>query len=172
MSAPPCDWSPFVVVPDGAKAPSPRSLSGPHGVTDRMRIAAFAELQAREAFRWGAATFDDASPELRQAWRDLADEEDRHLGWLLDRMEALGASPADRAVSAHLWRGLTGCDNAHSFAWYMAKAEDRGRIAGERFGESLASLDPTSAELFARIAADEADHIDLALRFYPQSDRA
>ena len=35
-----------------------------------MRIAAFAELQAREAFRWGAATFPDAPEELRAAWRN------------------------------------------------------------------------------------------------------
>jgi len=170
VSAP--DWSPFVTVADGAKAPGPRALSRPEGIGDRMRIAAFAELQAREAFRWGAATFPDAPEELRAAWRTLADEEDKHLGWLLDRMAVLGFGPEDRAVSAHLWRGLTACNTAHEFTWYMAKAEDRGRIAGERFGEALAARDPATAELFAQIAREEADHIELAMRFYPESDRA
>lgn len=170
MSAP--DWSPFVTVAPGAKAPGPRALSRDEGIGDRMRIAAFAELQAREAFRWGAKTFADAPDALRGAWTTLADEEDKHLGWLLDRMAALGFAPGGRAVSAHLWRGLTACTTAHEFTWYMAKAEERGRIAGERFGEALAARDPESAALFARIAQEEADHIALARRYYPESDRA
>lgn len=160
-----------MTVPAGAKAPGPRRLGGPDGIGDRMRIAAFAELQAREAFRWGAATFDGAPDALRGAWRTLADEEDKHLGWLLVRMRELGVTPSGRAVSAHLFRGLTDCRTAHEFAWYMAKAEDRGRIAGEQFAERLAAVDPTSAALFGQIAAEEADHIALALRFFPESDR-
>jgi len=171
-SPPPRDWTPFVTVPDGGKTPGPRALSGPAGLGDRMRIAAFAELQAREAFRWGADGFLGAPAPLREAWRMLADEEDKHLGWLLARMEQLDVRPDGRAVSAHLWRGLTACATPHEFAWYMAKAEERGRIAGERFAEALQSRDPQSAALFGQIAKEEADHIELALRFYPDSDRA
>ncbi|MCO4770008.1 MAG: DUF455 family protein [Deltaproteobacteria bacterium] len=166
------DWSPFDVVADGAKPPGPRALSRPEGVGDRMRIAAFAEIQAREAFRWGADTFEDAPDALKEAWRTLADEEHKHLGWLLDRMAVLGFAPEGRPVSAHLWRGLTACTTAHEFTWYMAKAEDRGRIAGERFGAALAETDEESAKLFALIAKEEADHIALAMRYYPASDRA
>lgn len=166
------DWAPFLTVGPDARSPGPRKLGGPHGVGDRMRLAAFAELQAREAFRWGAQTFDDAPPALRDAWRDLAAEEDKHLGWLLDRMAALQIDPAARPVSAHLFRGLTDCRTAHEFAWYMAKAEDRGRIAGERFAHKLATSDPISARLFGQIASEEEEHIALALRFFPESDRA
>lgn len=168
----PPDWAPFVTVADGAKAPGPRKLGGPHGIGDRMRVAAFAELQAREAFRWGADVFDDAPGDLRQAWRTLADEEDKHLGWLLHRMQELGVTPEGRLVSAHLFRGLTGCTSAHEFAWYMAKAEDRGRIAGEQFAAKLEAVDPVSAGLFGQIAREEADHIALAMRYFPKSDRA
>ncbi len=165
------DWSPFCTVIDGAKVPGPRALSRPEGLGDRMRIAAFAELQAREAFRWGAGRFTEVPPPLRQAWLTLADEEDKHLGWLLVRMKELGIEPHDRMVSAHLWRGLTACSTPHEFTWYMAKAEERGRIAGERFAQALSDRDPTSARLFAQIAKEEADHIALAMRFYPTSDR-
>lgn len=136
-----------------------------------MRIAAFAELQAREAFRWGADAFSDAPGPLREAWLTLADEEDKHLGWLLVRMKELCIEPDDRMVSAHLWRNLTACGDPHEFAWYMAKAEERGRVAGERFAEALADRDPISARLFDQIAKEEADHIALAMRFYPTSDR-
>ena len=74
-------------------------------------------------------------------------------------------------MSAHLWRGLTACGSAHEFAWYMAKAEERGRVAGERFAQALARRDAPSAALFQQIAREEADHIALAMRFYPTSDR-
>ena len=168
----PPDWAPFLTVAEGVKTPGPRGLGGPHGLGDRMRIAAFAELQAREAFTWGADTFDDAPTELREAWRALAVEEHKHLTWLLQRMAELGIAPEDRAVSAHLFRGLTDCRTAHEFAWYMAKAEDRGRIAGYQVAKKLASADPITADIFQRIATEEEDHIALAMRFYPESDRA
>ncbi len=168
---PPPDWAPFLAVAPGLSCPGPRKLGGPHGLGDRMRIAAFAELQARQAFLWGAATFDEAPDALRQAWRDLAAAEDKHLRWLLERMAALGIPVQDRPVSPHLFAGLTDCRTAHEFAWYMAKAEDRGRIAGEQFARKLATSDPESARIFGQIAAEEQEHIDLALRFFPESDR-
>ena len=170
-ASPTPDWRPFVVLPDGARSPGARRLGGPDGVGDRLRIAAFAELQARQAFAWGARSFPDAPEELRAVWTELAAQEDKHLGWLLARMEVLGVAPGGRPVSDHLFRGLLDCTTAHAFAWTMAKAEERGRVAGEAFAAALHGIDPTSASLFGQIAAEEADHIELALRFFPESDR-
>ncbi|MDE2293081.1 MAG: hypothetical protein KGL53_13450, partial [Elusimicrobia bacterium] len=88
------DWSPFAVCPPGALPPPVRPVGTPEGVADRLRSAAFAELQAREAFRWAAESFSDAPEELRAQWRALALAEDRHLGWLLGRLAARGVDPA------------------------------------------------------------------------------
>jgi len=44
----------------------------------------------------------------------------------------------------------------------MAKAEDRGRHAGEQFYETLLKIDSTTAELFKKIAEEETIHIRLA----------
>jgi uncharacterized ferritin-like protein (DUF455 family) len=161
------DWSPFVVVEPDQRPEPPRAIQTPGGVEDRLRTAAFAELQAREAFRWGAARYSDAPPGLADAWRGLAVAEQRHLDWLLARLAALGHSPSAKPVSDRLWRSLTSCDTARSFAVFMAEAEERGRQAGVRFCEQLARVDPESAQVFGKIANEEVAHIALAKKYFP-----
>ncbi|HVE13951.1 MAG TPA: ferritin family protein, partial [Elusimicrobiota bacterium] len=121
-------WAPFAVCAAGERAPAPRGLESAEGVGDRLRTAAFAELQAREAFRWAARECSDACEELRAAWRGLAEAEERHLGWLLARMRALGQDPAARPVSAALWDSLTRRRSARDFAALISSAEERGRL--------------------------------------------
>jgi uncharacterized ferritin-like protein (DUF455 family) len=136
-------------------------------VSDRLRAAAFAEIQAREAFFWAAERFASDAPEgLCEAWRRLARAEDKHLQWLLHRLTELGFHAGDRPVSDHLWRSFLLCRSAEEFARFMASAEDRGRIAGERFYASLKTTDPVSAEIFRKIAEEEIEHIELAARFF------
>jgi uncharacterized ferritin-like protein (DUF455 family) len=163
------DWSPFRVLPRGVRTEPPRSIHTPEGVGDRLRAAAFAEIQAREAFLWGAGHPTWEIPEsLRTAWRGLALAEQRHLDWLLQRMQELGVPIDGRAVSDQLWVSLTTCISPRDFAHYMASAEERGRRAGERFDEQLRETDPVTARIFGRIAEEEVSHIELAAKYYPE----
>jgi uncharacterized ferritin-like protein (DUF455 family) len=136
------------------------------GVGDRLRTAAFAELQAREAFLWAADTFEDAPAELREAWRGLAYEEQKHMDWLMNRMQVLGISVTERKVSDMLWRSLMTCKTGREFAAFIATAEERGRKAGVRFQAGMAQSDPESARIFGKIAEEEVSHIEIATRFY------
>lgn len=160
-------WHPFRIAPDGERGDPPRAITTLQGIGDRMRAAAFAEVQARDAFLWGAEKFTDAPESLRRAWTALAAAEQRHLDWLLRRMEELGIDLRERQVSDQLWRTLTSCTSAETFAVYMATAEDRGRRAGERFHQALAERDPVSAEIFRKIAEEEVAHIALASKYFP-----
>lgn len=160
-------WQPFQLAPDGRRAEAPRAIHTAEGIGDRLRAAAFAEIQAREAFLWAAEYFQDASAELRLAWRELATAEQRHLDWLIQRMNELGIDPAGRTVSDFLWQSFMVCKTANEFAHFMANAEERGRQAGERFREALKEIDPKSAEIFGKIAEEEVEHIALAQKFYP-----
>lgn len=159
-------WDPFRVEANTLVAP--RSILQPdkQGIGDRLRTAAFAELQAEAAFEWAAERFTDAPEELREGWRHLAREERKHFGWLMTRMSELGIDVADRPVSDVLWQSLVGCASARDFALYMADAEERGRRAGERFCEKLRTVDPATAAIFGQIALEERGHIALAQRFY------
>ena len=93
------NWEPFVVCPSGVRAPDSRGINTPEGLGDRLRTAAFAEFQAREAFRWAVSRFPSAPGRLRETWELLAGEEDRHFGWLVGRMAELRVDPAARPVS-------------------------------------------------------------------------
>lgn len=166
MTAQTPDWSPFVTVPPGQRAAAPRALGSGHGVGDRLRAAAFAELQAREAFDWAADRFVDAPDKLIGTWRNLARAEQRHLGWLLQRMDELGVDPAGRPVSDGLWHSLMTCADAEHFCRWIADAEERGRAAGERIGRKLSGVDPITAAIFTKIADEEVAHIAVARRFF------
>lgn len=164
------NWEPFRLTPSGAHPDAPRSISTPEGVGDRLRAAAFAELQAREAFLWASSRFLDTPAGLHEAWKALALAEQRHLDWLLGRMTDLGIDLRERKVSDYLWISLTSCQSAEEFAVFMANAEERGRIAGERFFQSLKDRDSITAEIFRKIAEEEIEHIALAKRFFPESE--
>ncbi len=174
MTLPPLqpDWGPFRLVPRGQHAEPPRSIRTREGVADRLRAAAFAEIQARDGFRWAAEQFQDAPEALRSAWIGLSKEEEKHLGWLLARLEALGFGISDRAVSDHLWHSFLACKTAEEFARFMANAEERGRVAGERFESDLRESDPESARIFGTIALEERSHIELARKFFPDKERS
>jgi uncharacterized ferritin-like protein (DUF455 family) len=160
-------WDPFHVSPKGEKADLPRSLDTFEGVGDRLRSAAFAEIQAREAFLWGAQNFPEASEDLKGAWRMLAKSEQRHLEWLLQRMIELKVDIRERRVSDQLWYSLISCTTAKEFALFMASAEERGRVAGVRFHQALLKKDPVTAEIFGKIAEEEVSHIALAQKYFP-----
>lgn len=168
----PRDWKPFRILPRDERAAPPRDIQSREGIGDRLRTAAFAEIQARDAFLWAADRFLDAPPGLADAWRKLAADEDRHLNSLLNRMKELELPVDERGVSDWLWVSLMECETARGFATYMAGAEERGRKAGVRFYETLAKTDPVSANIFRVIAEEEVEHINLASRFFPEETQA
>jgi rubrerythrin len=156
------NWAPFQVCKEGEKPPYPRSLSTPEGLGDRLRFVAFAELQAHHAFALAADSFEGLPEQARVIWRTLAQEEKKHLNWLLQRMTSLGIEANERPLSLALWKSFDRCETPKDFAVFMANAEERGRIAGEKFYETLLKTDPVTAALFQKIAEEEQEHIRLA----------
>jgi uncharacterized ferritin-like protein (DUF455 family) len=163
------DWSPFVVCAPEEHAPASRGLGGPDGLGDRLRTAAFAERQAAEAFRWAADGFTEAPDGLRAAWKELAADENKHLGWILQRMKELRVELGARPVSDRLWRSLMRCRDHREFARLMTRAEERGKAAEESFRRSLAERDPVTADIFGRIAEEEERHIGLQRAYAEES---
>ena len=163
------NWQPFAICPDGVKAAYPRSLQTAVGLGDRLRFVAFAEKQATHAFDLAAELFTEVGPGVAEIWRALAKEEAKHLQWLLWRMEELKVDVAERPQSLALWKSFDRCATASEFAVFMANAEERGRIAGEQFYETLKELDPTTAQIFYQIAIEEREHIRLAQTIIDQN---
>ncbi|MBY0517248.1 MAG: ferritin-like domain-containing protein [Bacteriovoracaceae bacterium] len=155
-------WSPYIL----GKVPKSRSISTVEGLGDRLRFVAFAERQAALAFKEAASRFTDASCELREAWLWVSKEEEKHERWLLARMEELSQRVEACPVALDLYLSFERCHSAHEFALYMSNAEERGRVAGEKFGEILKERDPVTAKIFAQIAAEEREHVAMVAKFF------
>jgi uncharacterized ferritin-like protein (DUF455 family) len=154
------NWHPFEIRTH--KPDAIRSLIAPGGVEDRLRVVAFAEVQARDAFRWGAARFPEAPAAWREEWLRFADVEDRHAQMLLDRMDSLGLSVAGRAVSDKLTRLCHLAEDPVTFLFLLSSAEERGMEAGHTLGQQMKPVDEASAAVFAQIASEEVEHVDSA----------
>jgi uncharacterized ferritin-like protein (DUF455 family) len=153
------EWHPFRI---RAKADAIRSLSTPEGIADRLRVVAFAELQARDAFLWGAERYPEAPAAWREAWIRFAAVEDRHAQMLLSRMEELKIPLEDRWVTDKLTRLCRLAEDPITFLFLLASAEERGMEAGFTLGEQMTPYDSTSAALFRQIADEEVEHVAMA----------
>ena len=55
-------WGRFLVVAPGERPARMRSIVSPEGIADRLRSAAMAEIQARDAFLDAAERFEHEAP--------------------------------------------------------------------------------------------------------------
>ena len=155
------DWAPFRICKENEKPAYLRSLSTQEGLGDRLAFVAFAEKQAAFAFKIASEIYD--VPEaVKKIWQFLSKEEEKHLEWLLLRMKELSIDPSERLQSLALWKSFDCCETPTEFATFISNAEDRGRIAGEKFYNTLLTVDPKTAKLFQQIAKEEVEHIRLA----------
>lgn len=150
------NWQPFRLAP---KADAIRAISTAEGVGDRLRVVAFAELQARDAFRWGAERFPDAPAEWREEWLRFAEVEDRHAKMLLSRMAELGVEAGSRTVTDKLTRLCRMSEDAITFLFLLSSAEERGMEAGNVLAKQMEAHDAASAAIFAQIAEEEIEHV-------------
>lgn len=160
------DFRPFILCPPGERPPKPRPMHIREGLGDRMRTAAFAELQAIAAFQWAAEKFKDVPEALRDDWKAQIKDESRHFNLIRRRMEELGLTLTDRPVSTALWESLQECTTGREFCIRIAAAEERGRQAGVRLVGFLEKSDPETAAVFRQIADDEVAHVALAATYF------
>ncbi len=156
-------WAPFQV--KGLKPENVRPLESGAGVEDRLRLVAFAELQARDLFRMGAERFRGSAPsEWIETWLRFAEVEERHAQMLLTRMASLGHKPGARSVSCKLWHLCLRAETSEDFLFRLSSAEERGMEAGFILGRDMASIDAESALIFRQIAEEEVEHVEMATR--------
>jgi uncharacterized ferritin-like protein (DUF455 family) len=153
-------WKPFLIKERGDTI---RPLNGPEGVADRLRLVAFAEVQARDAFFWGAEHFAGQIPEdWRSTWIRFAEVEERHANLLLQRLVDIGGDVGARAVSDKLSRLCRAAEDPIHFLFLLSSAEERGMESGLLLGKQMESVDAISAKIFQQIAEEEVEHVEAA----------
>jgi uncharacterized ferritin-like protein (DUF455 family) len=145
------------------KPDSIRPMQSPEGVADRLRVVAFAELQARDLFFYGRERFAGRVPGgWERDWERFSRVEDRHAQLLLDRMARLGTDPGARAVSDKLSRLCRMAEDPVLFLFLLSGAEERGMEAGFTLEEQMRKIDAESAAIFGLIAKEEVEHVNSA----------
>jgi uncharacterized ferritin-like protein (DUF455 family) len=140
-----------------------RPLSAPEGVADRLRVVAFAELQARDLFRYGCERFKGLAPSHWLAeWERFSIVEDRHAQMLLTRMAEIGVEAGARSVSDKLSRLCRNTDDPVLFLFLLSSAEERGMESGMVLAEQMQKFDAVSSAIFAQIASEEVEHVESA----------
>lgn len=157
------NWTPYTIGVPGKIRP----MNTPEGLSDRIRVAAFAERQAYYAFTQAITIFAGEAPrDLILAWHKIAEEESKHEKWLLKRMEELDFNIAEVPVSLGLYNSFVNCKSVKEFTHYISDSEEKGRIAGIKFAEFLKITDPKTSKIFSDIAAEEVFHISLAAQYF------
>ena len=99
----------------------------------------------------------------------MADDEARHLGWCLQRLEELGHDYGDMPAHDLLWQGAE-ASKAHVATRMVVipmVQEARGLDAGPRLAEKLGSLgDAKSAAIVRRIAEEEKAHVAVGVVWF------
>lgn len=161
-------WSPFRLA---IKAETIGKLGQVNGVVDRLRLVCFAELQARDLFRYGAKKFLGIAPqEWIDSWEMFAEVENRHGQMLWDRFHELGGSIESKAISNKLYRHCISTEDYILFLFLLSSAEERGMESGYILSDQMHSVDPKSAEIFKQIAEEEVEHVESATRFLKEFD--
>ena len=154
-------WKPFRIV--SGKGDFIRPLTAKDGVLDRLRLVAFAEVQAKEAFLWGAEKFKGIAPDAWiDEWTRFAAVEERHANMLLTRFHELGGSLEERSLSDKLMRLCMAAEDPVTFLFLLSSAEERGMEAGFTLGKQMELVDGVSAKIFHTIAEEEVEHVHAA----------
>lgn len=99
----------------------------------------------------------------------VADDESRHLGWCLQRLEELGHEYGCMPAHNLLWEGCAASrgDVLDRMAVVPMSQEARGLDAGTRLAERLVGWgDNISAAIVARIAEEERAHVAVGVAWF------
>lgn len=131
-----------------------------------LHTLAHIELNAVDLAWDTAVRFSSLSDVLPQQffadWARVADDESRHLGWCLARLEELGVAYGDEDAHNQLWLGAeaTAGDVLDRLVVVPCVQEARGLDAGPRLAARLVGAgDVRSAAIVRKIAAEEWAHV-------------
>jgi len=152
------------------KIPNPKQSPLPLNV-HMLHTLAHIELNAIDLAWDTVARFSSLGlPEAFYAdFAHVADDESRHLGWCLQRLEELGHAYGDMPAHDLLWEGAQ--MSSDDLSWRMCMVpmaqEARGLDAGPRLADKLCGFgDNRTSKIVTRIAEEEKAHVAVGVVWF------
>lgn len=139
-------------------------IAGMRDPAQRARILhalANHELQAIELFAWALLAFPAAPRGFRAGLLAILADEQRHLALYCERLAAHGVGFGDLPVTGHFWRKLDQLATPLGFVCAMGLTFENANLdfAGEYAAAARAVGDDATADVLARVHADEIGHV-------------
>jgi len=152
------------------KVPSPKQSSLPLNVY-MLHNLAHIELNAIDLAWDTVARFSEIGlpPAFYADFAHVADDESRHLGWCLQRLEELGYSYGDMVAHDLLWEGaeLSSGDVSWRMCVVPMSQEARGLDAGPRLVQKMVGWgDNRSGAIVDRISLEEKAHVAIGVAWF------
>ncbi|KAF5835194.1 hypothetical protein DUNSADRAFT_7784 [Dunaliella salina] len=159
------------LVPSFERGESPMTSGAAHMLHNLAHIELNAvDLAWDTVARFANGPIGAALPDLFFSdFARVADDESRHLGWCLQRLEELGHAYGDMPAHNLLWEGAQASsdDLSARLAVVPMSQEARGLDAGQRLVSRLiGSQDKRSAAIVERISQEERAHVAVGIAWF------
>lgn len=146
-------------------------LSGMPDPGQRVRILhslANHELQAAELFAWALLAFPAMPRAFRRGCLGILADEQLHCSLYIERLEALGGRFGEFGVTAHFWRKAARIRTPLAFLCEMGLTLENANLdfAREHAAAARAAGDDATADVLARVHADETRHVAFAWTWF------
>ena len=146
------------------RVPSTKGMPDPAQRARILHALANHELQAIELFAWAILTFPDTPTAFRRGCLAILVDEQRHLGLYMERMQALGLSFGDEAVSSHFWNKVPHFREPLDFVCTMGLTFENANLD---FAQDLATSadrvgDAATGDVLRIVHEEEIRHVRFA----------
>ncbi len=149
------------------KLPHPDALGDPEMAMRSLHTFANHELMAVELMAWALLAYPDAPPAFRNGVVRLIVDEQEHFELYRNRIIELGANFGDEPLNDHFWRGADKLTTPLKWICMMNLTFEQGNLDHAPFFEEKFRQfdDIRSAEIMARITADEIHHVGFGVHW-------
>ena len=150
------------------KLPRLNQLNDPSARLICLKRFANHELQTIELFAWALLAFPNVPTKLRLAWVNVLADEQRHCSLYLNRIETLGGTFGNEALSNYFWRNLPAIKNAPNppvaFLCAMGLTLEQANLDFTlMYRQAFAEAgDSASAAVMQKVHDDEINHVKVA----------
>ncbi|MCA8924748.1 MAG: DUF455 family protein [Planctomycetes bacterium] len=155
-------------VAEERELPPQAALSDPRQRAALLHAFANHELLAVELFALMLLRFPDAPAAFRRGLAQTLQDEQRHLGLYVARLEQLGVPFGSLPLSRYLWDAMAEVTDPLDFVTRMALTFEQANL--DHMRSTAARLrevgDAESAAILERIGREEVQHVALGLRWF------